>query len=162
MIDAGAGVVVGHGPHILRGIEVYKGRPIFYSLANFIFENDLVELQPADSYELLGLEGDSLPSDYFSRRSKNDTTRHGSRPIASTGSRSSQKWFTTLIARCRTCVCIRCRWASSTRLLGAVGYIPRRLTRQSKSSAIFKRYARLLALAFLIRTVSGSPCSRGK
>lgn len=75
MIDAGAGVVVGHGPHVLRGIEVYKGRPIFYSLANFIFENGLVELQPADSYELLGLDGDSLPSDYFSKRSKNDTTR---------------------------------------------------------------------------------------
>lgn len=87
MIDAGAGVVVGHGPHVLRGIEVYKGRPIFYSLANFIFENDLVELQPADSYELLGLDGDSLPSDYFSRRSKNDTRRNGFRPIASTGSR---------------------------------------------------------------------------
>lgn len=31
--------------------------------------------QPADSYELLGLDGDSLPSDYFSKRSKNDTTR---------------------------------------------------------------------------------------
>lgn len=44
MIDAGAGVVVGHGPHVLRGIEVYKRRPIFYSLASFIFENDLVEL----------------------------------------------------------------------------------------------------------------------
>lgn len=41
MIDAAADVVVGHGPHVLRGIEVYKGRPIFYSLANFIFENDL-------------------------------------------------------------------------------------------------------------------------
>lgn len=87
MIDAAAGVVVGHGPHVLRGIEVYKGRPIFYSLANFIFENDLVELQPADSYELSGLDGDSLPSDYFGKRSKNDTTRHGFRPIASTGSR---------------------------------------------------------------------------
>lgn len=44
MIDAAADVVVGHGPHVLRGIEVYKGSPIFYSLANFIVENDLVEL----------------------------------------------------------------------------------------------------------------------
>jgi poly-gamma-glutamate synthesis protein (capsule biosynthesis protein) len=73
MIDAGADMVVGHGPHILRGIEVYKGKPIFYSLANFIFENDLVELQPADNYEKTALSGDSLPSDYFSKRSKNDT-----------------------------------------------------------------------------------------
>lgn len=86
MIDAGADVVAGHGPHVLRGIEMYTGRPMFYSLANFIFENGLVELQPADSYELLGLDGDSLPSDYFSKRS-NDTTQHGFRPIASTCSR---------------------------------------------------------------------------
>lgn len=73
MIDAGADMVVGHGPHILRGIEVYKGKPIFYSLANFIFENDLVELQPADNYEKTALAATSLPSDYFSKRSKNDT-----------------------------------------------------------------------------------------
>jgi poly-gamma-glutamate capsule biosynthesis protein CapA/YwtB (metallophosphatase superfamily) len=73
MIDAGADMVVGHGPHILRGIEVYKGKPIFYSLANFIFENDLVELQPADNYDKTDLGPDALPSDYFSKRSKNDT-----------------------------------------------------------------------------------------
>jgi hypothetical protein len=34
-IDSGADVFVGHGPHTLRGLEIYKGRPIFYSLANF-------------------------------------------------------------------------------------------------------------------------------
>ena len=34
-IDAGADVVVGHGPHVLRGIEYYRGRPIVYSLGNF-------------------------------------------------------------------------------------------------------------------------------
>jgi poly-gamma-glutamate synthesis protein (capsule biosynthesis protein) len=73
MIDAGADMVVGHGPHILRGIEVYKGKPIFYSLANFIFENDLVELQPSDNYEKTDLPNASLPSDYFTKRSKNDT-----------------------------------------------------------------------------------------
>lgn len=36
-IDAGADVVVGHHPHVLQGAEVYKGRPIIYSLGNFIF-----------------------------------------------------------------------------------------------------------------------------
>ncbi|WP_406498443.1 CapA family protein [Streptomyces sp. NBC_01604] len=36
-VDEGADVVLGHGPHQLRGIEVYRGRPIFYSLGNFIF-----------------------------------------------------------------------------------------------------------------------------
>jgi ABC-type polar amino acid transport system ATPase subunit len=32
VIEAGADAVIGHGPHRLRGIEVYHGRPIFYSL----------------------------------------------------------------------------------------------------------------------------------
>lgn len=73
MIDAGADVVVGHGPHILRGIEVYKGKPIFYSMANFIFENDLVAFQPAENYEKTELPESALPSDYYSKRSKNDT-----------------------------------------------------------------------------------------
>jgi hypothetical protein len=36
VIDAGADAVVGHGPHVLRGIEFYKGRPIAYSLGNFV------------------------------------------------------------------------------------------------------------------------------
>jgi hypothetical protein len=34
-IDAGADVVLGHGPHVIRAIDVYKGRFIAYSLGNF-------------------------------------------------------------------------------------------------------------------------------
>jgi hypothetical protein len=36
VIDAGADAVVGHGPHVLRGIEYYEGKPIAYSLGNFL------------------------------------------------------------------------------------------------------------------------------
>lgn len=39
LIDAGADAYVGHGPHQLRGIEIYNGRPIFYSLGNFIMDD---------------------------------------------------------------------------------------------------------------------------
>lgn len=39
LIDAGADAYVGHGPHQLRGIEIYKGRPILYSLGNFIMDD---------------------------------------------------------------------------------------------------------------------------
>ena len=35
VIDAGADIVFGHGPHVPRAVEVYKRRPIFYSLGNF-------------------------------------------------------------------------------------------------------------------------------
>lgn len=67
-IDAGADVVLAEGPHILRGIEIYHGRPIFYSLANFIFENETVARQPADSYAAWGLSDDDLPADLYDRR----------------------------------------------------------------------------------------------
>jgi len=35
MIDAGADLIVGHGPHVARAMELYKGKLIAYSLANF-------------------------------------------------------------------------------------------------------------------------------
>lgn len=35
VIDAGAALVLGHGPHVLRGMEVYRGHLIAYSLGNF-------------------------------------------------------------------------------------------------------------------------------
>jgi hypothetical protein len=35
MVDAGADLVVGHGPHVVRGMEVYEGRLIAYSLGSF-------------------------------------------------------------------------------------------------------------------------------
>jgi hypothetical protein len=35
VVDAGADLVLGHGPHVVRGMEVYKGRLIAYSLGNF-------------------------------------------------------------------------------------------------------------------------------
>jgi poly-gamma-glutamate capsule biosynthesis protein CapA/YwtB (metallophosphatase superfamily) len=36
-IDAGADIVVMHGAPLLHGVEVYRGRPIFYDLGNFIY-----------------------------------------------------------------------------------------------------------------------------
>jgi poly-gamma-glutamate capsule biosynthesis protein CapA/YwtB (metallophosphatase superfamily) len=35
VVDAGADLVIGHGPHVLRGMELYKGHLIAYSLGNF-------------------------------------------------------------------------------------------------------------------------------
>ena len=35
VIDAGADLVIGHGPHVLRGMEIYKDRLIAYSMGNF-------------------------------------------------------------------------------------------------------------------------------
>jgi poly-gamma-glutamate synthesis protein (capsule biosynthesis protein) len=38
LIDGGADVVIGSHPHVVQGVELYKGKPIFYSLGNFIFD----------------------------------------------------------------------------------------------------------------------------
>lgn len=40
-IDAGADLVVGAHPHVLQGIEYYRGKPIVYSLGNFIFNQEI-------------------------------------------------------------------------------------------------------------------------
>jgi Bacterial capsule synthesis protein PGA_cap len=37
-IDSGADLIVGHHPHVLKAIEIYRDRPIFYSIGNFAFD----------------------------------------------------------------------------------------------------------------------------
>jgi len=50
-IDWGASAVVGSGTHQIKAIELYKGKPIFYSIANFIFQVDKMTQVPLDYYE---------------------------------------------------------------------------------------------------------------
>ena len=45
-IDAGADLFIAHGPHLLRGIEIYKGHVIFYSLGNFAVMQPLARINP--------------------------------------------------------------------------------------------------------------------
>jgi poly-gamma-glutamate synthesis protein (capsule biosynthesis protein) len=66
--QAGADVVVGHGPHVLRGIEIYRGKPIFYSLGDFMFENETLLRLPYENYETYGLGPDSHVADFNDER----------------------------------------------------------------------------------------------
>jgi hypothetical protein len=43
VIDAGADLIIGHHAHILKGVEVYRGKAIFYSLGNFAMELPITE-----------------------------------------------------------------------------------------------------------------------
>ncbi len=70
-IDAGADVFFSHGAHQIRGIEIYKGRPIFYSLGEFLFQNETVPRWPADSYRHYGLDNSATPADYNDARTGN-------------------------------------------------------------------------------------------
>ena len=72
MIDAGADIVVGSGPHVLRGIEVYRGKPIFYSLGDFIFQNETLLRLPSENYEPFGLGAEAGVADFNARRYDND------------------------------------------------------------------------------------------
>lgn len=58
-IDRGSQLVLVHGPHQIRGIELYQGRPIFYSLGDFVFESEYVARLPAEAYQRLGLAPDA-------------------------------------------------------------------------------------------------------
>ncbi len=53
-IDAGAHLVVGHGPHRLRGVETYRGGAILYSLGNFLYQPEDGVAPLADAYEVGG------------------------------------------------------------------------------------------------------------
>jgi poly-gamma-glutamate synthesis protein (capsule biosynthesis protein) len=79
-IDAGADLVVGHGSHTVLGIEIYRGRPIFYGLGNFFFQNETMTAFPSDSYERFGLNADATPADFLDARTDSDRRGHPSEP----------------------------------------------------------------------------------
>lgn len=61
-IDAGASMILGGGTHQLKGIELYRGRPIFYSLGNFIYQNEAVAILPPDFMDKYHLPYDTDPA----------------------------------------------------------------------------------------------------
>ncbi|MQR99683.1 CapA family protein [Gluconobacter aidae] len=71
-IDAGADIIACHGPHLLRGMEIHNGKPIFYSLGNFIGQNELVERLPVESYMANRVSSDLTPHQLYKARSNND------------------------------------------------------------------------------------------
>jgi poly-gamma-glutamate synthesis protein (capsule biosynthesis protein) len=85
VIDNGAHAFLGHGHHAMRGIEIRNGRPIFYSLGNFIFQNETVEIMPADFYKRYNLDPyNGTPSLAFD-------SRYEPKPIPG---RRKHEWFT--------------------------------------------------------------------
>lgn len=67
-IDAGAHAVIGHGPHLLRPLEIYKGYPIFYSLGDFVLHNECIPYAAEEAYALQGLTSDATMRELFCDR----------------------------------------------------------------------------------------------
>ncbi|MGE5216868.1 MAG: CapA family protein [Chloroflexota bacterium] len=79
-IDEGADIFVGHGSHFPMGIEIYQGKPIFYSVGNFIFQNETVGFFPADAYERFDLDLRATPSDFLDARTAGGRKGHPAEP----------------------------------------------------------------------------------
>jgi poly-gamma-glutamate synthesis protein (capsule biosynthesis protein) len=63
-VEAGADFVYGHGQHSLRGIEIYKGRPVFYGVGAYFLSGDLKQMGDAatEVYESPGIAPPPKPS----------------------------------------------------------------------------------------------------
>jgi poly-gamma-glutamate synthesis protein (capsule biosynthesis protein) len=92
-VDAGADLIAGHGPHRLRGLELYRGKPILYSLGNFFLQLETVDPVPPEAFESQGLAADGVPADFHDHGWMNPD---GS-PI---GFAADPVWFESLVAEC--------------------------------------------------------------
>ena len=75
-IDAGADVVMGHGPHVPLAIEIYRGKPVFYGLGSFCFmrSNKKVHKGWVGMMALVAVEGKRVAEAAFSLvRQKEDS-----------------------------------------------------------------------------------------
>jgi len=54
LIDAGADLIIGHHPHVVQNIEIYNNKMIFYSLGNFVFDQDFSK--PTKEGLMVGVE----------------------------------------------------------------------------------------------------------
>ncbi|MDR2572646.1 MAG: CapA family protein [Oscillospiraceae bacterium] len=70
-INAGATAVIGCGTHQLQPIEIYNGKPIFYSLGNFIFQLHKITKLPADFWDKYNIPTDYSVSEALAIRNKN-------------------------------------------------------------------------------------------
>src|SRR5207248_10151591 len=83
-VNAGADVVIGHHAHICKGIEMYRGKPIYHGLGNFVTPSRSLSLDPRENpsperlawakrrRELFGFEPDpTMPTYPFHPDSRN-------------------------------------------------------------------------------------------
>ena len=75
-IDAGADAVIGTGPHLLRPMELYRGKPVFYSLGDFIIQLETLQRAPDGMFAKQKLDGNARLDVLFETRSN-----HGRRGL---------------------------------------------------------------------------------
>lgn len=101
-VDAGADMLCGHGPHQLRGIEIYKGKPLMYSLGNFCFMDNSQQIVPRDEWE--DIEWMAAEAVVGSKGMTNPQTTTPAEFLEwkrVVGVFSDAIWFESVIAECR-------------------------------------------------------------
>jgi poly-gamma-glutamate capsule biosynthesis protein CapA/YwtB (metallophosphatase superfamily) len=89
-IDAGADLLAIHGPHMFMGVEIYRDKPIFYSLGNFFMQNETLRQVPAHHFERFGLSPYATPADFFDARTSGDK-----------GHPATREYWQSALALCR-------------------------------------------------------------
>ena len=60
LIDSGADIIHGHHPHVLQSTEIYKNKPIFYSLGNFIFDQNWSKETSISEFVILKVDKETI------------------------------------------------------------------------------------------------------
>lgn len=97
-IDAGADAVIGMHPHVLQGIEFYKGKPIFYSLGNFMFFKNTNPLAAVK----LNISGDSISCHIIPAYANNSKTYLAQGAVGSQESSASSDQAESVYAHLRS------------------------------------------------------------
>jgi poly-gamma-glutamate capsule biosynthesis protein CapA/YwtB (metallophosphatase superfamily) len=92
LVDAGADLILGSHPHVVEGIEVYKNRPIFYSLGNFIFDQYFSTSTQQELMVKIGVNDSGLTAELIPLKSMQ------SQPMPMT-SKEASAWLKDLAAR---------------------------------------------------------------
>jgi poly-gamma-glutamate synthesis protein (capsule biosynthesis protein) len=72
-VRAGAAAVICSGTHQIKAVEIFQGVPIFYSIANFIFQSNHIAQLPSDFYEKYGVDFTCGAKEALAVRSANGT-----------------------------------------------------------------------------------------
>ena len=131
-IDAGADAFYAHGPHVLRGIEIYQEKPIFYSLDDFLFQNETPPFQPWDNYARYDVDAfRGLPSDFYDGR---EVASGAGVPRRTTGGTASWRFRTFATASCTRSGWSRRSWGMDCRARSVAGRLRRQAGTLSGSS----------------------------
>lgn len=102
MIDAGADAVVGGHPHVVQDVEVHRGRPIVYSLGNFVFDGFDAPVNNTGWLLRLAVDREGVRrADVVVARIDRDGVPHPARDAAPCWERGKEAWTTCVPDRPR-------------------------------------------------------------